>query len=124
MKQTMIFLLVGATALAAAEDLPLEAWRPLQVRYTIFSGGSLSDREAPTSTDRKLTILVDGRAAREIFDSIGPDMPSSCSDEKGDRTREKQGVQCFYNATRGAKGYQCWIGVNLRTGKSTPTASC
>lgn len=124
MKRTMIVLLVGATALTFAEDLPLEAWRPLQVRYTIFSGGSLADREAPTSTDRKLTILVDGHAAKEIFDSIGPDMPSSCSDEKGNRSREKQGVQCFYTARRGVKGYQCWIGVNLRTGKSIPTASC
>lgn len=124
MKQALIILLGGGMTLAFAGTLPLEAWRPLQVRYTIFSGDSLADRDAPTSVNRKLSILVDGQAAKEIFDSIGPDMPSSCSEEKGDRNREKQGVQCAYTARRGTKGYQCWIGVNLRTGESTPTASC
>lgn len=124
MKTAMAILLACAATLSLAENLPLDAWRPLQVRYTIFSGDSLGDRFAPTATDRKLTILVDGQAAKEIFDSIGPDMPSSCSDKKGDRDRQKEGVQCHYVARRGAKGYQCWIGVDLRTGKSTPTASC
>lgn len=121
-KVTALFACSAGFALAA--PLPQEAWRDLNVQYTIFSGYTLSDRDAPTATDRKLAILVDGPAAKEIFDSIGPDLPSSCSQKKGDRDRQKQGVQCNYTARRAAKGYECWIGLDLRTGKSIPTASC
>ncbi len=124
MKKYSMFILAAAAAFTVARAVPLDAWRPLHVRYTIFSGHTLGERDAPTATDRKLSILVDGQAAKEIFDYIGPDMPSSCSGEKGDRDREKQGVQCTYTASRGVKGYQCWIGIDLRTGKSTATASC
>lgn len=103
----------------------LESWRALNATYTIFSGSYLADREAPTKTDRKLTILVAGQPAKEIFDSIGPDLPETCSMEKGDRDRLKQGVACFYNAKRGSpKGYRCWIGIDLRTGKGVHTVTC
>jgi hypothetical protein len=124
MKKVLRILLAGTATFSLGGAATLDAWRPLQVRYTIFSGYTLGDRDAPTPTDRKLAILVDGQAAKEIFDSIGPDLPSSCSQEKGDHDREKQGVQCTYAARRRAKGYQCWIGIDLRTGKSTATASC
>ena len=124
MKIVLGIVFAATTAFSLAGAVPMDAWRPLQVRYTIFSGHTLGDRDAPTPTDRKLAILVDGQAAKEIFDSIGPDMPSSCSQEKGDRDREKRGVQCTYAVRRGAKGYQCWIGIDLRTGISTATASC
>ncbi|MDC8759382.1 hypothetical protein [Janthinobacterium fluminis] len=99
------------------------AWKPLHATYTIYAG-ELSEREAPTAAMRTMTIAVEGLAAKEIFDSIGPDSHPSCSQEKGDRDRDKEGVQCTFNAKAGEKGYRCWIGINLLTGASIPTVSC
>jgi hypothetical protein len=121
-----IWLAFGATALLswayAAE--PSAAWKPLHASFTIFSGQQLAERGAPTATDRKLAIAVEGKPAKEIFDSIGPDRRPTCSQGKGDRDRRKRGVQCTYSTEGDGNGYRCWIGVNLRTGESTPTVSC
>jgi hypothetical protein len=99
------------------------AWRPLQASYTIYSG-ELAEREPPTATERTMAIAVEGPAAKEIFDSIGPDLHPTCSQGKGDRERRKRGVDCIYEPLGAPKGYRCWIGINLRTGESTPTVSC
>ena len=124
--QKMKWLVFGATALLtvayAAESSG--AWKPLHADYTIFSGQQLAGREAPTATDRKLAIAIEGIPAKEIFDSIGPDLHQTCSQEKGDRDRRRGGVQCTYSPEENGNGYRCWIGVNLRTGASIPTVSC
>jgi hypothetical protein len=99
------------------------AWKPLQASYTIYSG-ELAEREAPTPTDRTMTIAVEGQAAKEMFDSIGPDLHPTCSQEKGNRDRAKRGVNCVYSPQGEGKGYRCWVGLNLRTGESIPTVSC
>lgn len=99
------------------------AWKPLPASYTIYSG-ELSEREAPTPTVRTMTIAVEGQAAREMFDSIAPDIHPTCGQEKGDRERRKKGGNCIYTAQGAGKGYRCWIGLNLRTGDSIPTVSC
>jgi len=103
-------------------------WTSLrQARYLIFSGYSLADSEPPTAKDRKLSIIIEGQPAKEIFDSIGPDATEMCSSEKGDRERDKGGVQCSYSAKdakKPGKGYRCWIGINLLNGQSTPTVPC
>ncbi|WBS04392.1 hypothetical protein OU994_08960 [Pseudoduganella sp. SL102] len=124
MKKPLGLVLLGAAIFTLAKAAPLESWRPLQARYTIFSGLILSDREAPTPTERKLSILIEGKPAKEIFDSIGPDLRYTCSQDEGDRQRAKQGVQCTYTAEGRNKGYDCWIGIDLRTGKSIGTVSC
>lgn len=124
MKKRLEVALAGAVIFTLAKAASLESWRPLKASYTIFSGPILSDREAPTPTDRKLSIRIEGQPAKEIFDSIGPDMRLTCSPEKGDRERAKQGVQCTYTAEGKNKGYDCWIGIDLRTGKSIGTVSC
>jgi hypothetical protein len=80
--------------------------------------------KAPTVTDRKLAIAIEGQPAKEIFDSIGPDRRPTCSQDKGDRDRRKGGVQCTYSPEGNGKDYRCWIGINLRTGESIPTVSC
>jgi len=124
MKKALRLALPGVIIFTLAGAAPLEAWRPLEARYTIFSGPILADRDAPTPTDRKLTVLVEGQPAKEIFDSIGPDAPQVCRQDKGDRERTKQGVQCTYTAQGANKGYECWIGIDLRTGRSIATVSC
>ena len=124
MKNILGCLLVVTAGVALGSDATLDFWQAFNARYTIFSGPTLADSDAPTQTDRKLAILVKGPAAKEIFDSIGPDAVQVCSQEKGDRERAKEGVQCTYTAGGKNKGYNCWIGINLRTGKSVVTVSC
>jgi hypothetical protein len=118
-------LVLGASALFSLAHAAewSGAWKPLRASYTIYSG-ELAEREAPTATERTMTIAVDGQAAKEMFDSIAPDLHPTCSQEKGDRDRRKKGVSCTYSAQGPGKGYRCWIGINLRTGESIPTVSC
>lgn len=120
-----IGLIFGASALVslayAAEWSG--AWKRLPASYTIYSG-ELAEREAPTPTARTMTIAVEGQAAREVFDSLAPDIHPACGQEKGDRERRKKGINCIYSAQGEGKGYRCWIGLNLRTGESIPTVSC
>lgn len=127
-KIAMAFLAgCGLVSLVFAAD-PLGTWQPLQEgRYKIFSGETVAYGEAPTAKDRKLSIVVKGQAAKEIFDSIGPDARDMCSSEKGARERNRGGVQCMYTANDAnalSNGYRCWIGVDLITGQGTPTVSC
>jgi hypothetical protein len=133
--RTIIWLISGvvtvvAISLARAADPssdPYGLWKPLQGAIYKLHSGLVADRTEPTASDRRLTIVVDGKTAREIFDSIGPDLPGTCDDVKGDRERNKKGVSCTYK-TEDEKGkdgpYRCWIGVNLRTGDTVGTISC
>lgn len=75
-------------------------------------------------TERTMTITVQGLAAKEIFDSIGPDIRQICRQEKGDHERRKRGVNCTYGTQASSKGNRCWVGLNLWTGESIPTVSC
>jgi hypothetical protein len=134
MNKTTTLLIVGATAVvlsfAQAADPssdPYGLWKPLQGAIYKFHSGIVADRTPPTSTDRKLTVLVDGKTAKDIFDSIGPDLPETCSGEQGDRMRDKKGIHCSYTAedkTTKDGPYRCWIGLDLRTGNSVGTVSC
>lgn len=98
-------------------------WKPFRATYTIYSG-DLLEREAPTATDRMMTIAFEGQAAKELFESLGPDSNPACSQEKGYRERNKKGLSCTYTSVGAGHGYHCWIGLNLRTGESIPTVSC
>lgn len=99
------------------------AWKPLKATYTIYSG-ELATREAPTTKDRTMAIAIEGAAAKEIFESIPPDILPTCSQEKGERERRKRGVDCIFTPDGHGKSYRCWIGIDLKTGESIPTVSC
>lgn len=123
MRKGIVVLLAGSTFCCACLA-SLAEWQEFSGRYTIFSGDQVAGREAPTPTDRKLAIAVKGQVAKDLFDSIGPDVEPTCSGEDGDRSRRKQGVQCTYHAKGAAQGYRCWIGIDLRTGRSAAVVSC
>lgn len=95
--------------------------KPLTAEYTIYSG-SLGDEQAPTKDDRKIAFEVTGQAAKDIFESLYPDVQGvSCSDEKGERLRRKGRIWCVYTP---ANGYRCFFGFNLRTGENIAGGSC
>ena len=117
----------GAISFAFAADT-FNIWQPLQgATYKIFSGDIVAYSDAPTADNRKLSIVVKGQAAKEIFDLIGPDERDGCSTTKGDRERNKEAVQCMYSAkdtNDPTMGYRCWIGVDLKSRKGLSTVSC
>jgi hypothetical protein len=101
-------------------------WNPMRANYMIHSGGATYP-EPPTNADRALTVHFEGKAAKEVFDQIGPDAKVKCSSEKGDRERRKNGVSCVYTAHLNDPRdfhYTCWVGINLRTGDGDVRISC
>lgn len=94
--------------------------KPLKANYVIYSG-DLGEQMPPTKTDRKISINVTGQSAKDIFDSIGPDIKAACTTGKGERERRKDRVWCFYLPR---SGYECYFGFDLRTGKSIDGGEC
>jgi hypothetical protein len=89
--------------------------------YLIYSGEP-GERAAPTKTDRKIAIIVEGDPAKEVFDSLYPDAKGvTCTTEEGERLRRKGDVWCSY---RPSDGYRCFMGFKLRTGEPHSGASC
>lgn len=124
MRKLIWLALGGGTALSLAYAAEWSGeWKTFRATYTIYSG-ELAEREPPTATERNMTVAFEGQAAKDLFDSIGPDSRDTCSQDKGDRERRKRGILCTYTLKSPGRGYQCWIGLNLRTGESIPTVTC
>lgn len=117
-------LLVGAAVLVSivcsisAAEWPAP-YRQFSGKYTIYSG-ELGDQQAPTRTETKVSFIVDGQPAKELFDAMHPDDKETCGAE-GTRARTKGNVWCTYHPGR---GYKCYFGFDLRTGKSIGGGIC
>lgn len=120
------WLIIGALSCVlayASENTSAWTWKykPLTASYSIYSGAP-GERQPPTKHERKLAIAIKGDAAKEIFDSLYPDIKGvTCTSEDGERLRRKDEVWCSY---RPSDGYKCFVGFDLRTGKSVSGASC
>jgi hypothetical protein len=119
-----IALIAGATALVSlACSIGAAEWpapyRPFSGKYTIYSG-ELGDQQAPTRNERKVSFIIDGGPAKEMFDSMYPDDKETCGSE-GTRARTRGNVWCTYQQ---ARGYKCYFGFDLRTGKSIGGGIC
>ncbi len=98
------------------------ARKPISGDYIIYSG-YLGDMSSPQEGKKKLAIEISGRAARDIFNSIGPDIRDACGAGNGVRIREKDdgNLTCI----RREKGeYSCHFGFDLKTGKSIGGIIC
>jgi hypothetical protein len=124
MKRILIaaWLCVVPTAYAGSDSIDWhEKYKLLKATYLIYSGEP-DERAAPTRTDRKIAIIVEGDAARELFESLYPDAKGvTCTTEQGERLRRKGDVWCSY---RPSDGYRCFMGFNLRNGQPHSGASC
>lgn len=118
--------IVGALALfatASAAEKQQEwtpEFKPFSGRYQVYSG-SPSERQPPTSSDKQASVVLTGRAAKDLFDQIGPDVKDACSSDPNYRERRKGHLDCSYTKEN---GYQCFIGIDLKTGKSTYGSVC
>ena len=95
-------------------------YRPFKGEYSVYAG-SLGDQQAPTANDRKVSFIINGKPAQDLFDSMAPDDKVTCSGEQGARSRTKGHVWCTFARS---DGYTCYFGFDLRSGKSIGGGIC
>lgn len=114
---------------AALASLAFAA-KPWDGMYTAFRGkymmysGDLGEEAAPTPTDRKTAIVLEGEVAMKLFAAIGPDIKDTCGTSSGLRVREKGDLNCTYDKDDRATSYTCHFGIDLRTGRSMRGSIC
>jgi hypothetical protein len=122
---TRAVLIFGASALlslayASDQGNSPAPYRPFKGKYSVYSG-ELGEHQAPTRDDRKVSFLIEGKPAKDLFDSMPPDDKATCSGDKGARSRTKGSVWCTFQP---GDGYTCYFGFDLRTGKSIGGGIC
>ncbi|MFT3850849.1 MAG: hypothetical protein QM739_19985 [Propionivibrio sp.] len=90
MKSKVIFLLaLLSTSVCFSEDddkaYELE-YQSANFRYVIY-GQEIDEPIRPTAKDSKIAFVVDGKAAKKMFDSIPPDHGDEGCVGTGDRLR-------------------------------------
>lgn len=123
MKRFFLFisaLTIVTTGFAAeASDWPAP-YHPFKGEYSLYSG-ELGDQQAPTRDEPKVSFIIEGNSAKELFDAMGPDNKTTCGGEQGMRSRSKGHVWCTFQRS---DGYTCYFGFNLKTGKSIAGGIC
>lgn len=117
---TTLFSLVAYAAVKKPWD---GTYTSYPMHYLMYSG-SLSEAQPPKYTDRRLSFAIQGQLAKEMFDSIGPDLKLACGTTLGMRQRERGDLDCSYDKDDGASPYTCHFGLDLRKGKSIVGATC
>lgn len=112
-------LLSVVTVSAAAPAWEFE-FRPAKAEYVLY-GGQLGDPVPPSKGDNKISLLVTGKAARDMFNALGPDSPDECGADASTRVREKGEISCLRYSSR---EYACYVGFDLKTGKSIGGVTC
>jgi hypothetical protein len=94
--------------------------KPLKGDYYVY-GGSIGDSIPPTQNDRKLSLMIIGPLAKDLFDSVGPDAINSCGAGSGYRERNRGDLTCTWTKDH---GYSCYFGLDVRLGKSIRGSIC
>lgn len=113
------FHIAGALA---ADITPFNAPKPLRGDYQLY-GGTLSEMLPPTSSDKKVTFMLTGPVAKDLYLQIGPDIAkeNACSEAKDYRERRRGDLSCVHMKN---EGYSCYFGIDLKTGKGMHGAIC
>jgi hypothetical protein len=82
---------------------------PSTVRYLIYSN-DLDEAQAPTRTDQRISVAITGDLARQMFDSIGPDLKVACGMTLRMRQRQRGDVDCSYDKDQLASPYTSHAG--------------
>lgn len=122
MKRTVVIiaLLTCGAGLARSAHLWKFEYRPFKGSYHIY-GGTLSEQVPPTKRSRNIAYHVDGAAAKQMFDAMGPDLKDVCGAEGGQRIRQRAEVSCSFSPEY---GYSCSFGFDLITGRSIGGIEC
>lgn len=121
MFRSVLLLSFGTGAAAAwAQQDPGPEFKALHGSYLMYSSG-LGDPQPAKAGGGKVAFVIDGDAARKMFDSMAPDVRDSCTEGSGTRVRTKGNLSC-QREKRGE--YSCSFGFDLRTGKSIAGSVC
>jgi hypothetical protein len=127
MKPRRAFLVAALSLLSlsqAAENPTQETAEPrlLMGKYQVY-GGSLSDMLPPTPNDRSVAFRFEGQTAKDLFEYLGPDVKKkkACTDDPEYRERRRGDLHCVHWK---ASGYRCFLGLDLRSGKSKNGSVC
>jgi hypothetical protein len=118
----LVVLLLSSLVTAFGADKSPSGHTKLDGVYRIYGGG-LGDPVAPTAKDKKIMFSLEGKAAKDMFESMGPDVKDACTGESGDRVRKKDDGNLFCSKTEAGE-YFCNFGFDLRTGKSIGGIVC
>lgn len=99
-----------------------QTYKKLVGSYWLY-GGSLGDPQPPSAKDRKIAFSIEGDAAKELFDAIGPDKYDACTESSGMRMRWRDDQNLLCSRTKEGV-YECSFGFDLRTGKSIGGSIC
>jgi hypothetical protein len=113
----------ASIAYAAAKKNWDGSYTSATIHYLIYSN-DLDEAQAPTPADQRLSVAVTGDLAKQIFDTIGPDLKVACGTTLGMRQRQRGDVDCSYDKDQSSSPYTCHFGFNLRKGKSIAGATC
>jgi hypothetical protein len=120
-------ILAAATLFSVAYAGTKKPWdgtyTPYKVNYLLYSN-DLDEKQAPTPNDRRMSFMVEGHLAQEMFESIGPDQKLACGSTLGVRLRSRGDVECTYDKDDGREPYTCHFGLDLRNGKSIAGSTC
>ena len=122
-----LFASFGATALllstnGAVGGADAPRYASSRMDYRIY-GRDLGDSGPATSTDAKLSVFVNGKAAKELFDRLDKDQYDACTDGQGVRVRVAPGQQLRCQREVDAT-YSCAFGIDLKTGRPIPGSVC
>jgi len=113
-------ILLYPVAQAAEETQGRYMATPLKGDYYLF-GGTLGEKTLPTAKDRKLSFMVTGPLAKDLFEHIGPDLKDACGASPDHRERNRGDLVCVWAK---GDGYACYIGLDVQTGKSILGVIC
>jgi hypothetical protein len=122
-----LLLLASVALLSSAYAGKTKVWdgtyAPAKASYMLYSG-DLGEKGPPKPTDTKLSVMVEGQLAQEMFHSLGVDQKDACAASDTVRFRERGDVSCTFDTESKTFPYTCYVGVNLTTGKSMRGSIC
>lgn len=111
--------LVLVCVAAIAADWIFE-YRTINAQMVVYSGG-LGDPAKPLASEVKVSFHIQGKGAQDLFDHMGPDVRNECGADPKVRVRMKEHLQCLrYSKSE----YSCYVGFNLKDGKSIAGSVC
>jgi hypothetical protein len=127
MNKYRALILAAATLFSLAYASTKKPWdgtyTPYKVNYLLYSN-DLDEKQPPTSNDRRISFMVEGQLAQELFESIGPDLKRACGSTLGVRVRNRGDVECTYDKDDRTAPYTCHFGLDLQNGKSIVGSTC
>ena len=123
--RAIFFLALLSTSVCFSEDggkaYELE-YQSANIRYVIY-GQEIDEPISPTVKDSKIAFVIEGKAAKNIFDSIPPDRGDEGCVSTGDRLRSRDNHK--FSCVKYKDGtYTCTFGFDLKSGKSIGGSTC